>query len=291
VYNGVFTGWYASATAVNALRFFASVGNILSGTIRLYGILKTAATPPTTVQAGAFAARPTASLAGRLYFPTDGFTVDRDNGASWDVWGPVFPLLEPSDTGFSWVNQGTSTLAIDRGRITIRGTGTSAATSSNWVLRVKSLPAAPYTITFCLIPPVLNKLFLGYGVMLRQAGAGTGQTRFVALWWCLAQASGADAGGMVRTEKWTNQTTFSASYFETRAIDPPRWFRIQDDGTNLTFSVSADDVTWMAVLTVARLDWLLQGPDQFGFGVYTHNNATPNLDVPVTLVSLSLTTP
>lgn len=35
-----FSGWYRSLTAVNALRFLFSTGNITSGTIRMYGIAK-----------------------------------------------------------------------------------------------------------------------------------------------------------------------------------------------------------------------------------------------------------
>jgi hypothetical protein len=38
--NGQFSGWYRSFTAVNAIRFFMSTGNIATGTIRMYGIAK-----------------------------------------------------------------------------------------------------------------------------------------------------------------------------------------------------------------------------------------------------------
>jgi hypothetical protein len=242
-----------------------------------------------TALTGTFAARPAAATSGRLYLPTDGFSIDRDNGASWDAWGPLAPLIEPSDTGFSWINQGASTIAIDRGRLTLRGAGTSGGT--NWALRVKTLPAAPYTVTYRFLPPVFCKLFLGYGLVVRQVGAGTGQNRFVALWWSLGNFAGADAGGIIRCEKWTSPTVVSASYIEQRAITPPQWFRVQDDGTNLILSVSGDGATWVTLLTVARLDFMLQGADQFGFGVFTMNNAAPNLDVPITLVSLAVTTP
>lgn len=38
--NAQFSGWYRSLTAVNAIRFFMSTGNIATGTIRMYGIAK-----------------------------------------------------------------------------------------------------------------------------------------------------------------------------------------------------------------------------------------------------------
>ncbi len=192
----------------------------------------------------------------------------------------------PSDTGFSWLNQNTSTLTVGNDSLLLYGPGTPNASSSQWSLRMKSLAlAAPYTITMRVIPPPINKLYLGYGLALRQAGAGTGQNRLVIIWWSLAQFSGVDAGGMVRIEKWTSPTAVSASYVEYRAISPPKWFRIQDDNTNQKFYISADGIQWVLLHTVARLDYLLQGADQCGFGVYTHNAATPNIDVPLSVVS------
>jgi hypothetical protein len=52
------------------------------------------------------ASRPAAGLEGRLFFPTAGRTIDRDNGTLWTPYGPTYTLKEPIDGDFAWINQG-----------------------------------------------------------------------------------------------------------------------------------------------------------------------------------------
>lgn len=277
---------YRNAAACNAIRAYYPGGVIARGTFRMYGVAKTRPVLlPVTIASGPHASRPSAGVNGRLYLPDDGYSIAKDNGMAWQPWGPSMPLTAVPSGVWSWINQGSSTVLESRDAVHLLASGTSNATSSNWVLRAKTPPATPYTATFRFIPPVISKLFLGYGIQLRQAGAGSGQNRSVHMWWCLAQVSGTDAGGMIRIEKWTSVFVFSAAYIEQRAISPPSWFRVRDDGTNLRFSVSADGLNWVEMYVVSRTDWMLQGPDQVCFGAYSHNAATPNWDVPLTLVS------
>jgi len=275
-------GQYESATAVNAFQFFFSSGNIASGTIRVYGLSKTANLGVATIATGALSSRPTASVPGRVYLPNDGVTFARDNGTSWDSFGPVYPLTAPPTGVWSWRNQGSSTIAETLDSLQLVAAGTGSPT--NLVARVKAAPATPYTITAHILPIPIQKTFLGYGVCFRQNGAGTGTGRLVVMYWDAANVAGT-ASPTLRIEKWTSETTFSGSYVEYLATQAPRWFRITDDGVNLIFYVSADGQNFIQVHSVARLDFLLQGADQVGFFAFTSNQAVPNINVPVTVLS------
>jgi len=282
-YSFIGEGRYLSTTAVNALRFVLSSGNIASAAIRIYGVVKDATYPVTTIQTGTHATRPSAGNQGRIYLPNDGYSIGRDSGSAWETWGPVSALTLPPTGVWSWRNQGSSTITESKDSLQLLGAGTGSA--FNGVARVKTAPATPFTITARLIPPAVTKLFLGYGIGLRQNGAGTGTGRLHTFWWCLGNAAGADAGGILRVEKWTSETVFSASYLEVRAIKPPEWFRITDNGTNIISSTSSDGQTWQQVHSIARTDFLLQGADQVGFLTLTSNSVTPNFDVPVNVIS------
>lgn len=276
--------FWQTATAYNALRFKAASGNLTSGSFRLYGVAKTAQAAPSTVQTGAWSSRPAAAVAGRVYLPSDGFSLGRDNGSTFDTFGPLSAFTQPPAGVWSWLNQGSSTITEAKDAMQLVAAGTSSATS-NIVARVKTAPATPYTITAQISPPPITKPFIGYGLVFRQNGAGTGTGRILTFWWCLANSVGTDVGGTMRVEKWSGTSTFSASYQELRSIMTPRWFRIADDGTNVKFSVSGDGQNWIQVTSQLRLDYLLQGADQVGFMAFTTNQATPNVDVPITLLS------
>ena len=54
-----------------------------------------------------FANRPAAGTPGRIYLPTDGLFIERDNGSIWEKFGPIWPMTPPLAADFpTWVNQG-----------------------------------------------------------------------------------------------------------------------------------------------------------------------------------------
>lgn len=278
---------YQQTTAINGIQLFPTSGTLTSGLARVYGVQKTAAAGGAAeIIAGAFSTRPAAGTDGDLFLPTDGFTLGRDNGTEWQPWGPLSAFTTPSDSGFSWRNQGSSTVTVDKDRILLRGAGTGNAV--NIVARVKTAPATPYVVTARFIPPPLSKAYNGYGLVFRQNGAGTGTGRLLAFWWAGHNFAGS-VTPTIRIEKWTDETTASASYAEFLCHQPALWLRIADNGTNVIFSISSDGDAWIDLHTVSRTDFLLQGPDQIGFMAFTMNAVTPNFDVPVNLVHWKIT--
>lgn len=286
--TGELVGAYQSATAVNAMQAFASSGNLTSGTIRIYGVAKTAVAIP-TINTGAFSARPAAAINGRLYMPNDGQTIDRDTGAAWEPWGPIYPLTKPDDTGFAWLNQGTSTLTDDKNGLFLLGAGSGNAL--NMAGRVKTAPATPYTVTALLQLGAIRKNGHQAGLWFRQAGAGTGQNRIYAFFMAPTIIDVSDPGwGLFIGELSSPTGAFGSFLLSNCAIDPALgWMRMTDNGTNLLFYVSSDGFNWTLVGTISRTSYMLQGPDQYGFFVNTQNNVTPNLDSTMMVRSLKIT--
>lgn len=214
----------------------------------------------------AYASRPSAATEGRLFLPSDAYAMERDTGSAWAPFGPVFPLTAPSDTGFAWVNQGSSSLVTSLGALTLVGAATG--TGANIVARVKTAPSTPYVITAYVLPTMVHKAFQSYGLCFRQSSDGK---------LALLDIAAVDLGlttPNVRSVKFTNATTFSADYINVKVSELFRWLRIADNGTNRICSISADGQNWLDVHSVGRTDFLTA--DQVGFMVATENSATPN---------------
>jgi hypothetical protein len=263
---------WKTVTAVNAFRLLTSSGT-LSGTVRVYGVLKDATYPSSTIAAGAHALRPAVGNQGRIYLPSDGFSLGRDSGTAWETWGPIFPLTVPSDTGFAWVNQGTATLATTKDALVLTGVGN--ATVPNLHARVKTAPATPYTITACLLGNPLAKSFLSYGLCFRQSSDGKMHVLRI------VGTTGASLG--MGSDKFTSATVYSANYQSFNVGGPIRWFRISDDGANRKCWYSMDGQNWTQFHTIGRTDFLTA--DQVGFCCEAGNSAVPNIDSVVSVVS------
>ena len=64
-------------------------------------------------------------------------------------------------------------------------------------------------------------------------------------------------------------TEFAISYPGYLALITVRWLRVQFDGTNLTFSLSADGKIWIVVLVTAYTTYLGVQPDRIGLCINT----------------------
>ncbi len=159
---------------------------------------------------------------------------------------------------WQWINQGSATSSGSNGALTI----TAPATASESMKILKQIaPATPYT-------KIGRVLFGGFlvdnarcGVIFRQSSTGKiipfQISSFTSLW-------------KVFVDKFTDATTYSGSSYVSGWPSPGQWFdtffRIQDDGVNLIFSLSPDKVNWTTVTTQSRTDFMTStGPDEIGF--------------------------
>lgn len=210
--------------------------------------------PEKTHQTAAVGSEPSGPLTGDVFLPNNGVYLQRYSGSAWVPWGPIFPMTAPVDASFAWINQGGASVDTTYGGIYL---AVPAAAGVNWRIRKLAAPSTPYTITACFL--------------LDTFGA---DNAYIALGWRESSSSKIvtfglqmNTGSRLKVDKWTNETTFSATYIDFIARSGSSscaWLRITDNGTNRICSVSSDGQHWIAVHTVGRTDFLTANEVLFG---------------------------
>ena len=209
-----------------------------------------------------YANRPAAGTPGRIFLPTDGAFLERDNGANWDKFGPIWPLTPPQISDFpTWVNQSTSTVVDNKGAIYLEAiTGNSESLRA----RVKAYPSPPFTVEMAFLPVTCCQTYgsgVGAGLLIRDSvglkvqAYGISNSDFQingSNYSSVTARSGAVAG-------WPGSGT---NYqFASNLI----WLKYVDDNANRVISFSADGYTWAQMVSLSRTDYLT--PDQIGIFV------------------------
>lgn len=210
------------------------------------------------VQTGALASRPSAEKDGILYLPSDGLHLFRDTGAAWGAWGPLWKFTPPVDGDFSWINQGTATKTTGNGYITLSDTD---AGGDNIRLRYKSTPATPFSVTIAYI-----LVGCGGGTWSHTGGLAVRQSSDGKI---IVGGSGyISSNNFALCQDFNSATSFAASNYQITGagesgFGPVRWIRYSDNGTNRTWALSPDGITWVTALTEGRTTFLTA--DQIGF--------------------------
>lgn len=217
-------------------------------------------TGTTYMTTAAYGSRQAAAKAGRLFLPNNGMVVERDTGAAWAPWGPIFPFTAPVDGDFAWVNQETASVDTTFGGIYLSDAANAALDIR---LRKKAAPTVPYTITAVFRFDGLLVEFHQFGMAFRQASDG--KLHVFSL-----QTNGANSPPFLGSNKYTDANNFSASYAQARYSSGPLIFmRIADDNTNRICSYSADGQHWQVFHSVGRTDFLTA--DEVGFFILLQN--------------------
>lgn len=221
------------------------------------------------IDTGTYAAIPSPSTdSGDLYLPNDGASAYRSDGTKWVPWGLLFPFTEPINGDFAWVNQGGASVDASRGGIYLEG----PASTSNWRIRVKAIPAAPYTVDIAFIANALSLNYQLAGMVLRESG--TGKLVTFTMEYCLS-ATGQFEICFSDIHKYSNPTTSAGAYSEVQYQGG--WglvfLRIVDDNTNRKFYLSKDGEHFQLMFSVGRTDFIT--PDQIGFAVNETTGTNP----------------
>jgi hypothetical protein len=175
--------------------------------------------------------------------------------------GAVPPVL----SALTWGNQGTATATTNGGgALTLTNTGSG---SDDISMLYKSAPSTPYTLTIGFIPGVCRGLSTS-GIAFRESSSGK------LIIFGFGQSSSPPS---LFLQKFTNYTTFSAAYFSTLAVWPTwiGWISAEDDGTNLTWSVSIDGQTFFQVYQSPRGNFFSTAPNQVGIFIDANTSAMP----------------
>lgn len=186
-----------------------------------------------------------------------------------------FPVTAPpAYSAWSWLNQGTAT----GGDITTpAGVYLRAPNVSGTNLRVlkRAAPATPWTATISVIPLMQTGGNTRAGLCVYNSGNG----RLVSI--------GMSNDTSTVADNWNSTTSFSGTLanFQPAATTraPMHFYRIANDGTNLTLAISADSYNYITLLT-PTLAAFISAVTDIGFFIDSEANGK---DVILTLVHCS----
>lgn len=222
------------------------------------------------------ASRPSASNDGNLFLPNNGFYIERDTGAAWAPWGPIYPMVAPPSSGWSWVNQGSAAVDTTNGGIYLNSPAQGNVTDFH--LYVRSAPTPPYVIDTYIKGLLFAKNYLTLGLLWRQSSDGkfvTAHHQFN------SNVNTVDA--VFSVEKFSGPAAGAGAYVGQPIVEMFNWVRIADDNTSRIVSVSIDGQHWHQYHSVSRTDYLTA--NQVGIFAASGNNATPTQDVALHLLS------
>lgn len=194
--------------------------------------------------------RPAAGRTGALFIPSDGLSIQRDSGAAWMSFGPVFRQIQPPVVSdFTWVNQEGAT-AVDQG-----GTILLTDPEHNGIdarLLVKAAPSTPYTITARFVRccrAFSGSAFVRFGLLFRDSGGDA----FRAILWQFTPNS--SNGTKIAVHSYAAPSGVVSALLAATFIgvdEDNSYFRIEDDGTDRNFYVSPDGITYLRIYTEAN---------------------------------------
>lgn len=194
---------------------------------------------------------------------------------------PDYPTItNPPSTGWTWENQGSSTVNFTFGFAHFE-IANNAATLRDYY---RTAPATPYTVTALMRHQQWNVLSApgntgdsAAGIVFRD---GTG--KLVPFYLFSASGNATTRGFFI--EKWNSFSSFNSSYngwgpnntlLNVANNGQLFWLRMADDGTNLTWSTSIDGQNWQQVDQRARTLFFASGPTQIGV-VFRSDGGTDN---------------
>lgn len=178
------------------------------------------------------------------------------SGAGVGLFGPVMTAPPAAATlpFTTWANQGTSTIADNAVGYTLAGQ--LASHNDEWRLRYFTGPATPYTYT-ALLAVTYTGSNIGGALLGWYDGTKLQGMRLI------------NNGGAWQI--FISSFTGLGNAFQANQVGPLvysmttlLWVRINNDGTNITFSISADGVNFDTIYTVAKASGAL------GSGGYTN---------------------
>lgn len=235
-------------------------------------------------QVGTFSGRPAAGNLDAIYYCKDNDTIYHDTGSAWEkisISGESSSAMGDVPTsGWTAVNmQSGASWASDKDAMLF--TVPTIGSGNNWQYQYRTYPTPPFTLTTYIDavmtqqanPGASSSAFFGIvvsdGTKLITHGPGFVNT---------AGAPWMVAGWDAATIKWTNATTYNASYntynFSVGFIGAlPKWYRYIDDNTNITWQYSLNGIDWVTVGAEARTTFLT--PSRIGVGAsnFTGNSA------------------
>jgi len=200
-----------------------------------------------------YANRPISSNNGDVFFPHDGFVIERDDGNNWIPWGPIFPFSSPSLNDFTWINQGSGTAVETGGGIYLNS---PSGGGGNLRILKKSAPSTPYSIISFMLPRMFKENYQKVGMIWRESSSGK-----------LALFTFGDSASEIKIQRYDSPTSFNSTMQSVipELVIHGLWMKIKDDGTNREYYWSVDGQNWEIIYTELSTDFI--SADEVGFFV------------------------
>lgn len=200
----------------------------------------------------------------------------RTSAASTGSSGFYPDFVTPVLADFAWVNQGSAVVDDTGGPIYLDGT--QQAGESVHLLKQATPGSTPYTVTIALLAHLPRVNYRQVGLMLRESATAK----------LIGLSAAFDSGYLIHVYKWNSPTSFSGTSFsseELGAFAQLVWFRVTNDGVNLTYYWSLDGRHWIQLYQAAKNAFFTTGPDEVGFFVNAASNTGNTINPSQVLVS------
>ena len=131
--------------------------------------------------------------------------------------------------------------------------------------------SAPYTVTTAFLPLLHHSDKTSCGIIMRESST----EKFIFFRLMYDTTSSISKNDLViSVDKYTDEDTFDSNYKTLSAatlLGSVVWFKMEDDNTDLIFSVSNDGKNFIEIDSQTRTDFLAGGPDEVGFAINSNN--------------------
>jgi len=197
---------------------------------------------------------------------TGGYTVPSGSAGAGSFFG-IKSFSAPPSAGWSWDNQGASTIDSSSGYEYLIAASPGAADQLR--VRYRTAPATPYTIKAFFFHGNTGISNAGYFLGFRDSG---GKYVILTFNWNSGTVQ-------VAYQKWTSATAVSANYTSSTTGNTtiftrqPAYVEISDDGTNIIGRFSIDGGNHVIQFdSRLRGDFLTTGPNAYAWGTYVNGN-------------------
>jgi hypothetical protein len=175
--------------------------------------------------------------AGNMYVCTNSPYTFVSDGTNWQAFIFGYNVVQPILSAFTQQNQGLTTFTTANGGIAMACTSASGD-NLQWISQ--AVPATPYYVDVAFMLSMKDNTG-NFGVGLSD---GTKVTMITFGW----ESGNAN---WIKRVQFNSQTSFNNNASAGTVgnwVGPLIWLRIQNDGTNLTYSYSVDGNTWTQLL-------------------------------------------
>jgi hypothetical protein len=186
------------------------------------------------------------------------------------------PFTKPTTSQFTWFSQPTSSTATDTNTgLVLRAPGNNGD-SQVMLERNGSYPSTPFTFTVGLEVAAIAENYETFGLYIRD-GSTTKNLDFGLLY-----SNGID----VTCQYWSATSTYSSSPFAYGCLSIPKFFSLQDDGTNFIFRIGNDLNSMVKIYSVGRTAYFT-APGALGLYMNRNTN-TSGLEVAATFFHVTV---